>query len=120
MLPISIAADPIAAGDLVALGITTAQGSPELPEVPALAEAGAPGYDFPIWYGAWAHAATPRDVVARLAADIAAAISDPGLEHVLAAYGMLPLRVPAADFARFVANETQRAAQIITAARPSP
>ena len=59
MLPISAAAEPLAAGDLVALGVTTAQRSPALPEALTLAEAGASGYDFPIWYGAWARADTP-------------------------------------------------------------
>jgi len=59
MSPISAAAQPLAAGDLVALGVTTAQRSPALPEALTLAEAGASGYDFPIWYGAWARADTP-------------------------------------------------------------
>ena len=59
MSPISAAAEPLGAGDLVALGVTTAQRSPALPNVPTLVEAGAASYDFPIWYGAWARADTP-------------------------------------------------------------
>lgn len=118
MLPVSIAVDPIVAGDLVALGVTTAPRAPELPAVPTLAEAGAPGYDFPIWYGAWAPVATPPNAVASLAGDIAAALSDPSVQGVLAGHGMLPLSIPAGDFARFVAAETRRAVQIIGARRP--
>ena len=47
--PISSAAPHIAAGALVALGVTAARRSPLLPHVPTLAEAGAEGFDFPIW-----------------------------------------------------------------------
>jgi tripartite-type tricarboxylate transporter receptor subunit TctC len=117
--PISIAAGPIEAGDLVALGITTAQPSPTLPNVPTLAEAGAPGYDFPIWYGAWAHAATPPAIVKRHADNIAAAMSRPDVRDVLARHGMLPMNLTSDEFVRFVIDETHRARRIIPAGRPA-
>jgi tripartite-type tricarboxylate transporter receptor subunit TctC len=119
MAPISIAAGPIEAGDLVALGVTTAQPSPALPNVPTLAHAGAPGYDFPIWYGAWAHAATPSATVERRADDIAAALSRPGVREELAAHGMLPMSLTSDEFLRFVIDETHRATRIISAPRPA-
>jgi len=119
MAPISIAAGPIEAGDLVALGITTAQPSPTLPNVPTLAEAGAPGYDFPIWYGAWAHAATPPAIVKRRADNIAAAMSRPDVRDVLARHGMLPMNLTSDEFVRFVIDETHRARRIIPAGRPA-
>lgn len=119
MAPISIAAGPIEAGDLVALGITTAQPSPTLPNVPTLAEAGAPGYDFPIWYGAWAHAATPPAIVKRRADSIAAAMSRPDVRDVLARHGMLPMNLTSDEFVRFVIDETHRARRIIPAGRPA-
>lgn len=118
MVPTTIAAEPIAAGDLVALGVTTAERSPALPEVPTLAEAGAQGYDFPIWYGAWAPTATPPDIVARLATDLAAAMAHPSAREILEAHGMRPLTMPPDEFARFVVDESRRAAQTI-AAEPS-
>ena len=52
MSPISIALPHILEGRLIPLGVTTARRSRILPDVPTLAEAGAPGFDFPIWYGA--------------------------------------------------------------------
>jgi tripartite-type tricarboxylate transporter receptor subunit TctC len=119
MAPISIAAGPIEAGDLVALGITTAQPSPTLPNVPTLAEAGAPGYDFPIWYGAWAHAATPPAIVKRRADNIAAAMSRPDVRDVLAGHGMLPMNLTSDEFVRLVIDETHRARRIIPAGRPA-
>ena len=82
MSPISAAAEPLAAGDLVALGVTTAHRSPPLPDVPTLAEAGACGYDFPIWYGAWARADTPPALVDGLTSDIAVAIAHPDVRDL--------------------------------------
>ena len=56
--PIPIAAPHLAAGTLVAIGVTAARRSPLLPDVPTLAEAGADGFAFPIWYGLWARPRT--------------------------------------------------------------
>jgi tripartite-type tricarboxylate transporter receptor subunit TctC len=113
MSPISAAAGPLAAGDLVALGVTTAQRSPALPQVPTLAEAGAASYDFPIWYGAWARADTPPAIVDGLTSDIAAAIAHPDVRELLASHGMQPLRMTRAEFSDFVDDEARRASQII-------
>jgi tripartite-type tricarboxylate transporter receptor subunit TctC len=77
MSPISIAAPHLSKGDLVALGVTTGQRSRALADVPTLAEAGAVGYDFPIWYGVWAPVGTPRGIVERLAGDITAVSLSP-------------------------------------------
>lgn len=117
MSPISAAAGPLAAGDLVALGVTTAQRSHALPEVPTLAEAGAPGYDFPIWYGAWARANTPPAIVDVLTSDIADAIAHPDVRGFLATHGMQPLQMTRAEFRGFVDDEARRASQIIRALR---
>jgi tripartite-type tricarboxylate transporter receptor subunit TctC len=102
----------------VALGVTTAQRSPALPDVPTLAEAGADGYDFPIWYGAWARATTPPAIVDRLTSDIATALAHPDVGNVLAGHGMQPLRMTRDEFRRFVDDEARRAARIIPSLRP--
>ena len=114
MVPTTIATDQVATGALVALGVTSRERSPALPEVPTLDEAGAQGYDFPIWYGAWAPAATSPSVVARLAEDIAAALSHPSVREVLATHGMLPLTMRPDAFARFVIDESHRAARTMS------
>jgi tripartite-type tricarboxylate transporter receptor subunit TctC len=118
MSPISVAETPLAAGDLVALGVTTAQRSPALPHVPALAEVGATGYDFPIWYGAWAATATPPTIIDALTSAIAAAMADPEVRDILAAHGMQPLDMPRQQFSCFVEAEARRAARIIRAPPP--
>jgi tripartite-type tricarboxylate transporter receptor subunit TctC len=117
MLPISIAAPHLLDRNLVALGVTTAQRSPALPDVPTLEEAGVAGYDFPIWYGVWAPADTPTAIVERLAGDITSAISQQAVHDWLVDHGMEPLSMTPQAFARFVADETQRALRTIKASR---
>jgi tripartite-type tricarboxylate transporter receptor subunit TctC len=112
MLPIAIAQGPIASGELVALGVTTARRSPALPDVPALAEAGAVGYDFPIWYGAWAAADTPPAIIDALTSAFAGAMDDSGVRESLALHGMEPLQMTREQFRSFIDDEVRRAARI--------
>ena len=116
MLPTSIAASYLEEGALVALGVTTARRSPALPDTPTVAEAGVAGYDFPIWYGVWAPAGTSPKILDRLARDITAVISQPDVHAWLVTHGMEPCRLSPAAFARFVFEETQRAARIMNVA----
>jgi len=69
MAPIQLALTDIRSGKLRALGVTTKSRSPLLPEVVTIAEAGVPGFDYPIWYGVWVPAGTPAAVVDKLAKD---------------------------------------------------
>ena len=64
------AAAHVRSGKLRALAVTSAARSPAYPDVPAIAEAGVPGYDSQTWYGILAPAGTPPDIVARLHATI--------------------------------------------------
>jgi len=63
-------------GRVRALGVTTTERSPMLPDVPTVAEA-VPGYAFPFWVAIYAPAATPQPIVDRLAAAVSAAAKDP-------------------------------------------
>lgn len=64
----------IKAGKLRALAVTSAKRSPELPDVPTMAEAGVPGYEATLWLALLAPAATPKDVLARIQADTGKAL----------------------------------------------
>ena len=68
--PIPLALPDIRRGRLYALGVTTKKRSHLLPEVPTIAEAGVPDFDYAIWYGVWAPVGTPPGVVDKLANDI--------------------------------------------------
>ena len=60
----------VKSGRLRALAITSPKRSPALPDLPTVDEAGVPGYQVSVWFGVVAPAATPKDVVARLNAEI--------------------------------------------------
>ena len=120
MSPIQFALADIRAGKLVALGVTTKKRSSLLPEVPTIAEAGVAGYDFRIWYGVWAPAGTPANVVDKLAMDIGVAMFTPALRELVAEHGADPLRMTQPEFARFVLSESESAARIIKEAGIKP
>jgi tripartite-type tricarboxylate transporter receptor subunit TctC len=114
--PISFALGDIRAGKLRALGVTTKKRSSLLLDVPTVAEAGVPGFNFPIWYGVWAPAGTPAGVVDKLAKDIARVITAPDLRAWLEEHGADPMIMTRPEFARFVVSESENAARIAKAA----
>jgi tripartite-type tricarboxylate transporter receptor subunit TctC len=120
MAPIPLALADIRAGNLRALGVTTKKRSSLLPEVPTIAEAGVPGFDYPIWYGVWVPAGTPAGVVDKLAKDIARVLAAPDLRDQLAKHGADPMSMTQPEFARFVVSESESAARIVEAAGIKP
>jgi hypothetical protein len=89
--PIPTSLPHIREGRLLPLGVSSARRSRALPDVPTVAEAGVAGFDFPIWYGIWAPAATPVGVVQKLAEDIARALRDPAVREMLVKHGGDPM-----------------------------
>jgi len=115
--PIPLALAGIRARKLRALGVTTKRRSPLLPEVPAIAEAGVAGFDYPIWYGVWVAAGTHAGVVEKIATAIRRVLAAPDVIDELAKHGAGPLSMTQPEFAQFVLNESESAAHIIQAAR---
>jgi tripartite-type tricarboxylate transporter receptor subunit TctC len=120
MAPIQLALVDIRAGNLHALGVTTEKRSSLLPEVPTIAEAGVPNFDYPIWYGVWVPAGTPAEVVDKLAKDIARALAASDVRDRLAKHGADPMSMTQPEFARFVVSETEKAARIAKGAGIKP
>jgi tripartite-type tricarboxylate transporter receptor subunit TctC len=108
MSPIPIAQPHLDDGTVVALGVSAARRSPLLPDVPTLAEAGADGFDFPVWYGIWAPAGTPEERVQELATAIGDALASPTFAAWATAHGAEPMSMPQPDFAAFVVDEVER------------
>ena len=78
----------VQAGKLRALGVTSAKRSSALPDIPALAEAGVPGYEGSAWYGVLAPAGTPQGIVGKLHGELQRAIQAPELRGKLLAQGL--------------------------------
>ena len=120
LVPIQFALTYIRAGALVPLGVTGAERSPLLPDVPTIGEAGIAGFEFPIWYGLWAPAGTPAGVIEKLARDIRRVLATPAVRDSLATHGATPMLMTQCEFAQFVLSESRVAARLVRAARISP
>ena len=106
----------IKAGRLVALGVGSAKRSPALPNIPTIAEAGVPGYEYTTWYGVFAPAKTPRTLIARLNAEIVKAMETPDIKDRFTALGGDPDPGTPEELRAYMANESAKWAKIIKAA----
>lgn len=88
--PFPAALPQIKSGRLRVLGVTSAQRSPLLPDVPTVAESGLPGYAAATWFAVLAPAKTPPPVIAKLNKDINAALARPEVKAAFAADGTEP------------------------------
>ena len=108
----------IKAGKLRALAVTTAKRSPELPDVPTVAET-VPGYEASAFFGFGVPHGTPKPIVDKLNAEINAALKDPAMLKKLADLGGIPAPGTADDFKTFLANETAKWEKVVHAANLS-
>src|SRR5215472_7005499 len=97
---------------LRALGVTTAMRSLALPNVPAVAEF-VPGYEASSWHGLCAPKNTPRDIVDLIGATVQAILAEPESKARLAPLGGTPMPMAPAEFAAFIAAETDKWAKVI-------
>jgi tripartite-type tricarboxylate transporter receptor subunit TctC len=108
----SAVVEQVRQGRLRALAVTTATRSPFLPNVPALKEF-VPGYEASAWYGIGAPKGTPADIVAKLNAEINAALAEERLKDRIADLAGTPLVTSPSEFAALIAAETERWAKVI-------
>ena len=103
----------IKAGKLRALAVTSAQRASALPDVPTVAEAGLPGFDATSWFGLLAPAGTPKDVVAKLNAEVAKWLASPEAREKLASQGAIAAGQSPEDFTRHIAAETAKWQKVV-------
>jgi tripartite-type tricarboxylate transporter receptor subunit TctC len=70
-------------GQLRLIGVTTEKRLPQFPDVPTVSESGLPGFFFNSWFAILAPAGTPKDIIARLNAEVLKAVGDPEVRHKL-------------------------------------
>jgi tripartite-type tricarboxylate transporter receptor subunit TctC len=119
-VPISAGLANIRSGKLRPVAVSSAKRSSQLPDVPTTGEAGVPNADSPIWFGIWAPAGTPREVIAKISADVRKAVADPGVREKLASLGNDPMDMPPDEFAKFVRSEIEDYARVVKAAGIKP
>ena len=102
----------IRSGSVRALGVTTAQRSPALPDVPTVAET-VPGYEASAWFGAAAPKGTPAAAIERLNREFNAALADPAMKVKLADLGGVPIPGTPDQFWAIHRMETEKWAKIV-------
>jgi tripartite-type tricarboxylate transporter receptor subunit TctC len=105
----------IKTGRLRAIAVTGATRSPLMPDVPTVSEAGLPGYEVTSWYGVFAPAAVPRNLVTKLNGDIAAILDTTDMKQRLEKLGAEPAPQSPEAFAGFVHAEISKWAKVVKA-----
>ena len=106
----------MAAGRLKVLGVTTTTRSSAAPEIPTVAEAGLPGFDFGVWYGLVAPASAPKAVLTRLHREVFALMEQPVLRERFSGAGLEPLRGSVEEFAGSMQRELARWREVVKTA----
>jgi tripartite-type tricarboxylate transporter receptor subunit TctC len=110
---VASAASLIEGGQLRALAVTSAERSPAFPDVPTVAEAGVPGYSAESWYGLFAPAKTPPEIIERLNISAAAAIKAESFKRLGVSEGLVMVAGPPAELDRYVRGEEERWRKVI-------
>ncbi len=107
----------IKAGKLKALAVTTAKRSTSLPDVPTLDEAGMKGFNLGTWFGILAPAATPKEVITRLNADIVKIINSPDFRKKMEEIGAEPVGNTPDQMAKQIKDDTNMYAKLVKDAK---
>ena len=106
----------VQSGRLRGIAVTSARRSATTPELPTMIESGYPGFEAGSWYGLFAPAGTPREIVARLNADMDKALRQPETRKLLSQQGAEPIGNSEAEFAAFIQAEIAKWGRVIRAA----
>ena len=100
------------AGALKLLAVTEAKRSSLLPDVPTVAET-VPGYELSVWYGAFAPPGTPKEIVARLNAEINKVLNMPDIKSRMSAIGVEVATTTPEQFTTLLKKDEQRYGKLI-------
>jgi tripartite-type tricarboxylate transporter receptor subunit TctC len=110
---ITVMAEGVRSGQLIALGTTGKQRSTVMPEVPTVAEAGVPGYEATIWLGLMAPKGTPQEVVEKLNREIAKIMERADIKENWAKQGAVPMLMQPAEFEQYLRADIEKWAHVV-------
>ena len=114
--PVLVSAGQVKAGRVVALAVSTAKRSPMFPDLPTIAEAGVPGFDYDQWYGMLASARTPRPLVNLINKEMVRILNLPDMKERMLTQGATPTPTTPEEFDAFIRSEVKRFAAVLIAA----
>ena len=103
----------VAGGKLRGLAVTSAKRFPSARQFPTVAESGLPGYEAVAWYGVFAPAGTPQDIVAQLNADIVKILDSTEVRELLLRQGAEAYALSPDEFAKVVARDVDKWAKVV-------
>lgn len=106
----------IKGGRIKAIAVTTSKRVPQLPELTTIADSGYPGFEGVGWSGIVLPAATPRDLIERISADIRKVLAEPQLRERIIERGGVPDPNTPKEFSEFIRNEMGKWAEVARAA----
>lgn len=106
----------VKSGRLRAFGVTSAKRANALPEVPTIAEAGIPGFEYSTWYGLLVPGGTPRAIVDKLNKATIGLLNSPEMRQRYLSQGMEPIPSTSAAYVARLKSETEKWAQVVRAA----
>jgi tripartite-type tricarboxylate transporter receptor subunit TctC len=110
----------IKAGKIRALAVTGSKRSPVAPQLPTVAEAGVKGYDAAGWFGLFAPAGAPAEIVAKISGETQRIVNLPDIRELLLGLGAQPVGNSPQEFARFVQDEITKWGKVIRSANVTP
>ena len=110
---VASAASLVAAGQLRAIAVTSAERSPAFPQLPTVSEAGVPGYAAEAWYGLYAPAKTPPEIIDRLNKSAAKAVQSDAFKRLGVNEGLVMVAEPPEALDRYFSVEEARWRKVI-------
>ncbi|MEA2990251.1 MAG: hypothetical protein QOG83_2962 [Alphaproteobacteria bacterium] len=110
---ITVMAQGVQSGQLVALGTTGEKRSAVMPEVPTVAEAGVPNYEATIWVGLMAPVGTPKPVIDTLNAEVIKIMNRSDVKEAWARQGAVPMPMSAAEFDKYLRADIEKWAHVV-------
>ena len=101
------------AGRLRAMGVTSAERTTQFPDIPTLAEAGVPDFEFTAWIGSFAHSGTPRPIVEKLNAEIRKALEHSDVAKNLSSQTLDPMYMTLEQFAQRLKADSEKYEKLV-------
>ena len=114
--PVVVSMGLIKAGKVAALAVSTAKRTAVFPDIPTVAEAGLPGFDYDQWYGVLAAAKTPRPLINLANQEVVRVLNLPDIKERMQTQGATPTPTTPEEFDAYIRSEVKRFAKILIAA----
>jgi tripartite-type tricarboxylate transporter receptor subunit TctC len=112
-ISVSSSIEQVRAGRIRALGVTSPKRVAMIPDVPTIAEAGLPGYEFQAWCGVVAPARVPKDIIVKLNRELNGMLRNPEYRETMMAAGAIPMGGTVEDFSEFIQREVKKYATVV-------